>query len=87
MSTAGVTTFTVLCRAQPYHSKALDAEVTQGLRRNNPQGQTGRRGAVKTGIHMAYVEGLGYRWGIERVSIGGIAEVHASPNFSPSRTL
>ena len=37
---------------------------------NNPQGQTGRRGAVKTGIHMAYVEGLGYGWGIERVSIG-----------------
>ena len=27
----GVTTFTVLCRAQPYHSKALDAGVTQGL--------------------------------------------------------
>ena len=37
---------------------------------------------MKTGFHMAYVEGLGYRWGIERVSIGGIAEVHASPNFS-----
>ena len=87
MSTAGVTTFTVLCRAQPYHSKALDAGVNKDCVGNNPQGQTGRRGAVKTGIHMAYVEGLGYRWGIERVSRGGIAEVHASPNFSPSRTL
>ena len=36
---------------------------------------------------MAYIEDLGYRWGIERASIGGIAEVHASPNFSPSRSL
>ena len=38
---------------------------------NNPQGQTGRRGTVKTGIHMAYVEGLGYREGIDRGYRGG----------------
>ena len=48
---------------------------------NNAQGQIGRRRAVTSRIHMGSCWGLEHRWGIEMVSIRGIAELHVSPNF------